>query len=61
MERFQVCFYQDDKNLTIWKKVLVSASSEDGARKFAFKQFKADHSMFSTVIPWTSPKINFLI
>ncbi|MGR0306583.1 hypothetical protein [Acinetobacter beijerinckii] len=56
MERFQVSFYQDDKNLTIWKKGLVSASNENEARKFAFKQFKADSSMFITVLSWTSPK-----
>jgi len=37
---------------------LVSASSEDDARKLAFKQFKADSSMFNTILPWSSPKIN---
>ncbi len=58
MERFQVCFYQDDINLTIWKKGFVSASNDNEARKFAFKQFKADSSMFITVLSWTSPKIN---
>lgn len=56
MERFQVCFYHDDKNLTVWKKGFVSASSKDGARQLAFKQFKADSSMYCTVLPWTSPK-----